>query len=137
MNDALNEPLLVLCQEIGLTPPAPDARGQHVLVIDGQELRVLTLAQGRVVVLGVIGTLSSLAEKRGGSERLLADCLTVQAARLAAQAIPEVLTLEPDSGELVLWRAIAPHGLSVPVFLNVAESMLNELEFWKNWLSNA
>jgi len=138
MTDALKDPLIVLCEETGLTLPIPNEQGFYVLQIDGYELRITALAKGRVVMAGVIAGVAVLAEKRQETrEQLLSYCLTLQSARFATQAKREVLTLEQSTDELVLWRSFDPFALSVPTFLAAAESMLNELEFWKNWLSNA
>lgn len=116
--------------------PSADARGVYSIVIEGQEIRVSTLMNGKVILLGVIGQASTLAENRRESRReLLAGCLGLQAVRFTRLGTPEVLTLEPESGELVLWQSFEGPDVSIPTFLGAAESLLNELEFWKNWLA--
>lgn len=136
MSALLQEPISVLCDEVGISMPAADARGVYSIVIEGQEIRVFTLMNGKVILLGVIGQASTLAENRRESRReLLAGCLGLQAVRFTRLGTPEVLTLEPESGELVLWQSFEGPDVSIPAFLGAAESLLNELEFWKNWLA--
>lgn len=136
MSALLQEPISVLCDEVGISMPAADARGVYSIVIEGQEIRVSTLMNGKVILLGVIGQASTLAENRRESRReLLAGCLGLQAVRFTRLGTPEVLTLEPESGELVLWQSFEGPDVSIPAFLGAAESLLNELEFWKNWLA--
>lgn len=136
MSALLQEPISVLCDEVGISMPAADARGVYSIVIEGQEIRVSTLMNGKVILLGVIGQASTLAENRRESRReLLVGCLGLQAVRFTRLGTPEVLTLEPESGELVLWQSFEGPDVSVPAFLGAAESLLNELEFWKNWLA--
>lgn len=99
MSALLQEPISVLCDEVGISMPAADARGVYSIVIEGQEIRVSTLMNGKVILLGVIGQASTLAENRRESRReLLAGCLGLQAVRFTRLGTPEVLTLEPESG---------------------------------------
>lgn len=136
MNDALHEPVSVLCDEAGLPVPQPDERGIYRIFIDGQEVRVTAMKQGKVILLGVIGSANALAENRRESpQALLNNCLVLQAGRFSKLGTREVLTLEPETGELVLWQSLDGHGVSIPAFLSAAESLLNELEFWKTWLA--
>lgn len=136
MSEHLQEAISVLSEEVGLPPAQADERGIYRLVIDGQEIRVAVLLNGKAVLLGVIGNASALAENRREScQELLAGCLALQLVRFGKLGTEQTLTLEPESGELVLWQSFESFGVSVPVFLSAAESMLNELEFWKNWLA--
>ncbi len=136
MSDALHEPIAVLCEEVGLPVPAPDPRGAYVIDIEGQQIRVFALNNGKVVLLGVIGSAGDIAERRKESRHsILASCLNLQAVRFGKLGTSEVLTLEPETGELVLWQSFEGPGVSIPAFLQGAESLLNELEFWKNWLA--
>ncbi len=138
MSDLLQEPISVLCDEVAVPTPKADADGVYHLVIDGQQVRVFSLKQGKVVLAGVIGSAAIIAEDRKESRQsLLASCLALQAVRFGKLATQEVLTLEPETGELVLWQSFEGPGVSVPVFLAAAESLLNELEFWKTWLGAA
>lgn len=137
MIDLIQEPLSVLCDEVGVPVPQPDARGICTVVIDNQELRFVPLKQGKVVMLGIIGNAEALAAKRNEDLQIvLASCLTLQGARFAKLGTREVMTLEPETGELVLWQSFDPStGVSISSFLGAAESMLNEVEYWKNWLA--
>jgi hypothetical protein len=137
MSNPLQEPLSVLCEEVGVPTPAPDAKGIYHLVIDGQELRLLTLNTDRVIMLGVLGKADTIAEHRHENRQLmLANCLALQAVRFGKLATLEVLTIEPETDELVLWRGFESYTLTIPTLLAAAESLLNELEFWKIWLSS-
>lgn len=136
MSTTLQEPLSVLCDEVGVPMPQPDSRGSYSLEIDGQTLRVSELKNQRVILAGVVGNLGVIAAKRETSRQdVLANCLGVQAVRFAKLATAEVLTFEPETDELILWTGFDGPSISIPAFLQGAESMLNELEFWKNWLA--
>ncbi|HEY1053447.1 MAG TPA: type III secretion system chaperone [Prosthecobacter sp.] len=136
MSDALQEHVSILCEEVGLPAAAPDARGVYHIEIEGLEVRVSTLNNGRVILLGVIGRADAVAERRQESRQtLMMGCLALQAVRFGKLGTSEVLTLEPETDELVLWRSFDGPGMSVPAFLAGAEALLNELEFWKTWLS--
>ncbi len=136
MSPALQEPIAVLCEEVGLPVPTPDPLGVYVIHIEGQEIRVSTLSSGKVILLGVIDRAADLAQRRKESRHsLLTTCLNLQAVRFGKLATSEVLTLEPETGELVLWQSFEGPSVSIPAFLQGAESLLNELEFWKNWLA--
>ena len=136
MNDLIEEPLGVLCDEVGVPMPVPDEHGVYRLVVDGQELRVLALKQGRIIVTGVLGHAETIAaNRREEMQVMLASCMTLQAARLSKLGTGEVLTLESETGELVLWLSFEGPGVPISRFLPAAESLLNEMEFWKNWLA--
>ncbi len=137
MSTVLNEMISVLCEETGVAVPAADARGMHVIRIEGHEMRMQPLNQGRFILLGVIGRAGSIAEKREQSRQaLLSTCLGLQAVRFSKLGTAEVLTLEPENDELVLWLSFEDTRVSISAFLQAAESLINETEFWKNWLSN-
>lgn len=137
MNDSLQEPLSVLCDQLGLPTPQADERGFYRIVMDGHEVRVMAMKQGSVVMLGVIGIADALAESRRESvQNLLSNCLMLQAARFKSLGTREVLTLEHETGELVLWQSFENHDVTIPGFLAAAESLLNELEYWKTWLAS-
>lgn len=136
MSAAIQENISILCEEVGLPMPALDPRGVYHIELDGQELRISTLNNGRVILLGVIGRTDVVAERRQESRHaLLMGCLTLQAVRFGKLGTAEVLTVEPETDELVLWRSFDERQMSIPAFLAGAEALLNELEFWKHWLS--
>jgi hypothetical protein len=136
MSDALQEPISVFCDQVGLPMPVPNASGAYVISVDGQEVRILSRKNGKIVLLGVIGRAHEIAERREESRQaLLTACLNLQAVRFGKLGTSEVLTFEPESGELVLWLSFEGPGVPIPAFLQGTESLLNELEFWKNWLA--
>jgi len=136
MTEQLQEAIAVLCDELGLPTAQINSSGLYIVRVDGKELRILTLRDGKVVLLGVIGVLATIAEsRRESADSLLRNCLILHGARLERLGTPEVLTL--DDTELVLWRKFEPFGISISEFLQASESVLNEVEFWQNWLSAA
>jgi len=136
MTSPLSELISVLCDEAGAPAPEADARGAHVIRIENHELRVQPLSHGRFVFLGLIGRAGDIAARREESRQtLLSSCLGLQAVRFGKLGTPEVLTLEPENDELVLWRSFGESQVSIPTFLQAAESLINETEFWKNWLA--
>jgi len=136
MIDLIQEPISVLCEEVGISVPQPDGRGVLAVVIDGQEIRYMGLKQNRIAMVGVIGDAAAIAERRREDlQGVLASCLTLQGARFGKLGAREILTLEPETGELVAWFCFDGTGMSISGFLSATESMLNEMEFWKNWLA--
>jgi hypothetical protein len=133
MTDNLKRALETLCEELGLPTPAAD---NPVVEVDGHELRITELSGGKAVLLGTLGSVSRIAEERGESvDTLLMRSLTLHGARFAKLGSPEALTL--DDGTMVLWNKFDSDAISVQDFLRFSESMLNEVEFWKNWLAVA
>lgn len=137
-HNTLQEPVALLCEEVGLPPPAPDPQGVYVIDIDGQELRISLLNNGKVIICGIIGRADEIAARRQQSRQtLLTHVLHLQAVRFGKLGTAEVMTLEPATDELLLWTSLVGPEVSIPAFLQSTESLLNELEFWKNWLANA
>lgn len=127
----------VFCEEVGLPVPSPDSQGGYILRLEENELRVAQLSQGRVILLGVIGNADAIATQRQQSRQaMLINCLALQAARFSKMGSEEILTIEIETDELVLWRCLEDSELSAPIFLQAAEALLNELEFWKNRLTH-
>jgi hypothetical protein len=133
MTEALQHALASLHEELGL-----QARAENpgMIQVNDHELRVVELGSGKAALVGDLGSVRQIAEDRGESiDTLLMRSLTLHAARFAKLGTPEALTL--DESQLVLWKKIDSERVSVQDFLHSAESMLNEVEFWKNWLSAA
>jgi hypothetical protein len=131
MTENLKRALETLCEELGLQAPSAD---DPIVEVDGHELRVVELSGGKAVLLGRLGSISSIAEERRESvDTLLMRSLTLHGARFAKLGTPEALTLDEDT--MVLWNKFDSDAISVQDFLRSSESMLNEVEFWKNWLA--
>ena len=64
MTDSLQEPISVLCDEVGVPVPQPDENGHYSILIDEQEVRVLKVKQEQAVMVGVIGHAETVAEGR-------------------------------------------------------------------------
>lgn len=134
MTENLQRALEVLCEELGL--PMPGSR-PAVLDVEGNELKLVELPQRKAALLGIIGSLSQITETRRETvETVLSRCLTLHGARLSKLGTREAITLDDDN-QLVLWSGLDADTVSVSEFIQTSESMLNELEFWKGWLSAA
>lgn len=134
MTENLQRALEVLCEELGL--PVPSSR-PAALNVEGNELKIVELPQGKAALLGTIGSLSQITEKRRESvETVLSRCLTLHGARFSKLGTREAVTLD-DHDQLVLWSGLDADTVSISEFIQTSESMLNELEFWKGWLSAA
>ena len=133
MTENLKRAIETLCEELGLPkPPADDP----VIDVNGHELRIVQLSGHKAVLMGTLGSLSSIAdERRESTDTLLMRSLTLHGARFAKLGTPEALTLEDNT--MVLWNKFDSETISVQDFLQSSESMLNEMEFWKNWLAAA
>lgn len=135
---SLREALEVFCDEVGLPVPEPQPNGVYTLWLEDHELRISLQKNAQVILLGVIGRVDDLAARRQtSSQHLLTSCLTLHAARFSKLSGEEILSLEPETGELILWRSFAERDLSIPTFLQATEALVNELEFWKNWLTQS
>ncbi|GAA5149719.1 hypothetical protein GCM10023213_47800 [Prosthecobacter algae] len=126
-----------LCEELGIATPFPNEQGVFVIQVEEQELRFSLLNNGRVNLVGVIGRADEIAALRQISlQALLTSCLTLQAVRFGKLGREEVLSIEPATDELILWHSLDGPDVSIPAFFQTAEALLNELEFWKNWLAH-
>ena len=135
--DTLREPMAQLCEELGIPAPLPNEQGIFVIHVEGQELRFSLLNNGRVILLGVIGRADELAAKRQMSRQaLLTGCLTLQAVRFGKLEREEILSIEPETNELILWHSLDGLEVSIPAFFQKTEALLNELEFWKTWMAH-
>lgn len=133
MTAVFKEAIEVLQEELEL-PVSQSSPGS--LTVDSHELRFQQIGNETALMLGVIGDVAELIEHKKTSEQdLLTRCLNLHAARFAKQATPEVLTIE--NHELLLSRQFDAHAIRPAEFLQAAESMLNELEYWKTWLDAA
>lgn len=131
MTENLKISLEALGAELGL--PVPN-EPEPTFTVDDCLLRIRLLPKGDAVLLGVLGEPEKLAGQRNAeTTTLLANCLTLHGARFAKLGVSESLTLDGD--ELVLWKKFDGHNVSVSEFLRNAESMLNEMDFWKTWLA--
>jgi hypothetical protein len=135
MNDPFHDAVAALCEEVGQDAPSPKAGGGYEVVVDGTTVRAFPLSSGRVVMSAGIGKVVEVAEARRESvQDLLCGCLTLSGARFRKLGIRETMTIEQNSDELVLWRKFEGSSPSISEFLQAAESLLNEVRFWKRWL---
>ncbi|WP_414663718.1 CesT family type III secretion system chaperone [Horticoccus sp. 23ND18S-11] len=128
----LESALSVLCEELGLTRPQPDARGRYLIPVGDLELRLAPWGQQEVVLEGVIGCMGENAAREWENQQdLLRQILTWNIARLKGQARPEVLSFDEEDQMLLLWRTWECDDRLPARLLGGAEEMLNELEFWR------
>jgi hypothetical protein len=127
--------LHTLCEELGLSPPAPDAKGRYELQVDDLVLRLGPWGQGEAVLEGVISNMGQNAARDWENQQdLLRQVLTWNLARLKGQARPETLSFDEEDNTLLLWRTWPVDEKLTAHVLVGAEEMLNELEFWRGKL---
>ena len=135
MNDSLSETVAAVCEEVGLSCPAPDGAGNYTLEVDGVPLRFNRIQDGKIVFAGVIGLADDLAQiRRQPLGVLLSDCLVLSGARFSKLATTESLCFEPGTRELLIWRRFDGELRSTSDGLAAVESLLNETSFWRQWL---
>jgi hypothetical protein len=89
-----------------------------------------------VIMTAALGRLNEMAEKAGETVNGVLDrCLHLHGARLSSLALPFVLSLEPDSDEVILWVPVALRPERGTPFREELEDLLNEVEFRRNWMS--
>lgn len=135
MNDSLSETVAAVCEEVGLSCPAPDGAGNFALEVDGVPLRFNRIQDGKIVFAGVIGLADDLAQiRRQPVGVLLSECLVLSGARFSKLATTEALYFEPGTRELLIWRRFDGELRSISDGLAAVESLLNETSFWRQWL---
>ncbi len=131
----LETALTTLCEELALTPPAPDARGRYELHVDDLVLRLAPWNKSEAVLEGVIGNMGQNAAREWENQQdLLRYVLTMNIARLKGQARPETLSFDEEENTLLLWRTWPIDEKLTAHVLVGAQEMLNELEFWRSKL---
>src|SRR5688500_4478121 len=138
MNDQIQEAISILCDELVLQIPQLYGEGRLVLYPDGAaELRIFPIMGGRaIIMLAVIGKAAAMAEARKETiATFLSRCLTLHGVRFTKLSLTEAITL--DSGELILWRKFNNPYIALPEFLQAAESILNEAEYWQGNFATA
>lgn len=135
MTDSLSETVAAVCEEVGLSRPAPDGAGNFAFEVDGVPLRLTRIQDGKIVFAGVIGLADDLAQiRRQPLGVMLSECLVLSGARFSKLATAESICFEPGTRELFLWRRFDGELRSVSDGLAAVESLLNETSFWRQWL---
>ena len=111
----------------GLTKAQIDDSGRYFMLLDG-DLEVTVFQGGDRIYLE--GHLESLPADQRKAEELLGHYLRLHLARLRSKQ--EVLSLEPGSDELVLFRQLPARSLTITEFEQALEDFANSLEIWIN-----
>lgn len=134
--ESLHEKISLLCEELGLPRPAVAEADSCEVSVETVKIQFRTLASGQVVLTAALGRLNEMAEKAGETVNGVLDrCLHLHGARLSGLALPFVLSLEPDSDEVILWVPVEPRPERGTPFREELEELLNEVEFRRNWMS--
>ena len=102
-----------------------DGGGRYFILLDG-DLEIALLQGGDRIYLE--GRLEQVPSDERKAEELLSQYLRLNLAQL--QDKQEVLSLEPDSDELVLFRQLPARALSIAEFEKALEEFANGLEYW-------
>ncbi len=133
--ESLHEKICLLCDDLGLPLPAVAEGDSCEVSVETVKIQFRTLANGQVIMTAALGRLNEMAEKAGESVNGFLDrCLHLHGARLSGLALPFVLSLEPDSDEMILWVPVESRPERGTPFREELEDMLNEVEFRRNWL---
>lgn len=125
MADELAQLLDQFAGRWNLEPTSPDAQGQYLLELDGRLRLTLTQIGTQVYLEGTPGALP--ADRHLAGERLR----TLLAATLTGRGqAEEVLSLDPDRDELVLFRCLAAPDLALDEFERHLEGFANRLDFF-------
>ena len=125
MAGELDNLLTQFAERNSLAKPQADASGRYFLLLDG-DLEVAVLQGGDCIYLE--GRLEPLPADARKAEALLSHRLRLHLARLRDKH--EVLSLEADSEDFVLFRQLSVRYLSINDFEQALEDFANSLEFW-------
>ncbi|MDQ5910694.1 MAG: hypothetical protein QG599_2791 [Pseudomonadota bacterium] len=109
----------------------PDEQNRYALVLDG-DLRITLFQTGHQIYLE--GHPGALAEDTRQAGEQLGNILRKHFAGL--QTHEEVLSLDPTSDDLLLFRGLSARTLDVTDLEKAIEAFSNQLEFWKRELSS-
>jgi hypothetical protein len=132
MNE-LEAALGALCDELGILPPAPDAKARYELRVGESTLRLAPWGENEVILEGPVLRLGDRASEQWEVQQdILRQALTWNLARLKGQARPEVLSFDEEENLVVLWRTWPKDERLTTALLRGAEEMLNEVDFWRS-----
>ena len=127
MAGELDTVLTQFAERHGLAKLRADASGRYFMLVDG-DLEIALLQGGDRIYLE--GRLEQLPSDQRKAEELLSHYLRLNLARLQDQQ--EVLCLEPDGDELVLFRQLPARALTINGFEQALEDFANGLEYWSS-----
>ncbi|MFH0787899.1 MAG: type III secretion system outer membrane ring subunit SctC [Pseudomonadota bacterium] len=114
-------------------PLEPDQEGRFTLVFD-ERLPVHCFPWGRQEMI-LSGTVVRVPDNEMQAEDKLTRLLKKNLSNLSNPQ--EVLSLEKESGEIILYLRIALDGMGLYDFMGILENFVNRLEFWKKFAGEA
>jgi len=123
LKDVIND----IAKGLKIPPPEPNEDGEYVFVFDDLlEISLLSLKKNSLIISAAVSyELSNTPEM----ENLFKKILQLNFIRL--KEYEEVLTWDPDSYAIVLFKEIPFSDLSEKPILDHLEKFLNSLEFWQ------
>jgi len=115
-----------LAQKLNHDPPEPGENGEYVWTFD-EGLTVRFIPGGKETLILHGGVAKVPGDEREADE-LLKGMLKLNLARMKKQK--EVLSLDRESGEVILYLKVPTTDLSAEDFEEVMEGFLNTLEYW-------
>ncbi|MCP3877874.1 MAG: type III secretion system chaperone [Sulfitobacter sp.] len=125
MASELESLLSVFTQQRGMVNPQCDGKGKYFFLFDG-DLELCLFQTGDSIYLE--GEIGPLPPDPVRTEAFLKERLRRNLARLGDRR--EVLSIDPDSGHLVLYRQLPARNLSSQDFDRAVEDFVNALSFW-------
>lgn len=108
-----------------LDQPRPDQQGHYSFLLDGSLRMTLFQTANHIYLEGYPGSLPEHPHQAG---EFLSDVLRKHFASLGKSE--EVLSMDPVSGELVLFRRLPARTLGLADLEKGLEAFVNRLEFW-------
>lgn len=114
-------------------PLEPDREGRFNLVFDDR-LTVRCFPWGSKEMI-LSGTVVKVPDNEWQAEDTLKRLLKENLSKLSDPR--EVLSLERETGEIILYLQIALEGTTVEDLVGILENFVNRLEFWKKFAEEA
>ena len=130
MVNELDTLIAELAVQRGLEQPRQDAAGRFFLLLDGELELGLVQHGDRIVIEGRLGPVPSDPVR---AEALLVRVLKDRFARLKRRR--EVLSIDPEDGELVLFIELAAPALALTGLERGLAALAGSLEYWHEQLA--
>jgi hypothetical protein len=115
-----------LAERLNLDPPEPYGKDEYRYTFD-EDLTVRCLTGGKETVI-LCGAVAAVPGDEREADELLKRMLKLNLARMKTQK--EVLSLDRESGEVILYLKVPTKDLSAEDFEEVMEAFVNTLEYW-------
>ena len=130
MENKLDTLIAELATQRDLSQPRQDEAGRFFLLLDGElELSLMQHAD-RIVIEGRVGPVPGDPVR---AEALLARALKARFARLKRRS--EVLSIDPENGELVVFIELAAPALALSGLERGLAALAGSLEYWREQLA--